>query len=197
MERYYSSVEMQVKELQEFHQDVQIGFEKITKIQEEKNKKIKSQPVLSYIDSLQERYQSIDDMFFCQDYMIDGVLYDFKKFRDKQQKQTEILFQNYDRGGIKQEDIVQILLNLMKNAKKVEKVSLHAAAIKNQLIISMTESATLPQLENSFGNLDGKARQKEIKKSLKRYLKKYDGIFYIIANPNEQNQKIIIGLRRN
>ena len=61
----------------------------------------------------------------------------------------------------------------------------------------MTESATLPQSENSFGDLDGKARRKEIKKSLKKYLKKYDGTFYIIATPHEQNQKIIIGLRRN
>ena len=129
--------------------------------------------------------------------MIDGVLCDFKNFRDKQQKQTEILFQNYDRGKIKQEDIVKILLSLMKRAREVENVSIHAAAIKNQLIISMTESATLPQSENSFGDLDGKARRKEIKKSLKKYLKKYDGTFYIIANPNEQNQKIIIGLRRN
>lgn len=197
MERYYLSVEMQVKELQEYHQDVQIGFEKITKMKEEKNKKIKSQSILSYIDSLQERYQSIDDMFFCQDYMIDGVLCDFKSFRDKQQKQTEILFQNYDRGKIKQEDIIQILLSLMKRAREVENVSIHAAAIKNQLIISMTESATLPQSEDSFGDLDGKARRKEIKKSLKKYLKKYDGTFYIIATPHEQNQKIIIGLRRN
>ena len=29
------------------------------------------------------------------------------------------------------------------------------------------------------------------------FVKKYDGTFYIIATPHEQNQKIIIGLRRN
>lgn len=197
MERYYSNVEIQVKELQEFRRDVQIGFEKITKMQGEKNKKRKSQAIHSYIEGLQEQYKSIDDIFFCSDYIIDGILCDFKINRDKQHKQTEILFQNYDRGKIKQEDIVQILLSLMEKAKEAENISLHAAAIKNQLIISMTEPATLLQSEKSFGNLDRKENRKEIKKSLKKYLKKYDGTFSIIANQNEQEQKLIIGLRRN
>ncbi len=138
MESYYSKVDTQIKELQEFRQDVEAGFEKIIKTEQDGTAKEKKQSMLAYIEHLQERYQLINNIFFCPDYIIDGLLCNFKASRDKQQQKTDILFQNYDRGKIKQEDIVQILLNLMNNTKEAEEVSLHVAAVKNQLILSVT-----------------------------------------------------------
>ena len=158
---------------------------------------------------MQERYQSINDIFFCSDYIVDGLLYDFKISRQKQQKKTDILFQNYDRGLIRQEDIVEILLSLMECGAQAEKISLHAAAMKNQLILCMTEqrlSKQLGQSNQEGGERDKKKRSgmdllivlvwKRLKRRLKKYLKKYDGTFYG-TDIQEDTQKIIIALRRN
>lgn len=127
---------------------------------------------------MQERYQSINDIFFCSDYIVDGLLYDFKISRQKQQKKTDILFQNYDRGLIRQEDIVEILLSLMECGAQAEKISLHAAAMKNQLILCMTEQRLSKQLGQSNQEGGERDKKKRLKRRLKKYLKKYDGTFY-------------------
>lgn len=194
MENYYSKVDTQIKELREFRQDVEAGFGKIIKIEKNGTKKEKQQSILSYIEHLQQRYQSINNIFFCQDYIVDGLLCDFKVSRDKQQRKTDILFQNYDRGKIKQEEIVQILLSLMNNTKEAEEVSLHAAAVKNQLILSLTVIMKYEKTASKTMN------------GINKYLRKYDGTLYVTETPIEQSdfiqgqavaQKIIIGLRRN
>ena len=221
MENYYSKVDAQIKELQEFRQDAEAGFGKIMKIEQNGTVKEKKQSLLAYIEHLQERYRSINNIFFCSDYIIDGLLCEFKASRDKQQRKTDILFQNYNRGKIKQEDIVQILLNLMKNTKEVEKVSLHAAAVKNQLILSFTVITKNAKATSTTMNSDVilsetkaekkrvffvKQKVKHIRKGINKYLKKYDGTLYVTETPTEQldykqgqnmAQKIIIGLRRN
>lgn len=194
MENYYSKVDTQIKELREFRQDVEAGFGEIIKIEKDGTKKEKQQSILSYIEHLQQRYQSINNIFFCQDYIVDGLLCDFKVSRDKQQRKTDILFQNYDRGKIKQEEIVQILLSLMNNTKEAEEVSLHAAAVKNQLILSLTVIMKYEKTASKTMN------------GINKYLRKYDGTLYVTETPIEQSdfiqgqavaQKIIIGLRRN
>lgn len=204
MEQYYSKVDSQVKELKQFHDEMNNGLEAIMSTEGNRNKKEKKQAVDFYIKSLQQRYQSIDDIFFCPDYAVDGLLYDFKTSRKKQHKKTDILFQNYDRGNIKQEDIAQILFILMDSISEAEEISLHAAVVKNQLILSITISA------NKENHLR-KDLKKYLKKHLKKYLKKYDGTLYITDNQKDRKeeskeesketqqviQTIIIGLRRN
>ena len=74
MESYYSKVDTQIKELQEFRQDVEAGFEKIIKTEQDGTAKEKKQSMLAYIEHLQERYQLINNIFFCPDYIIDGLL---------------------------------------------------------------------------------------------------------------------------
>lgn len=196
MESYYSKVTIQVNELQEFRQDVEEGFEEILKTKKAGSVKEKKQSVLAYVEHLQERYQSINDIFFCFDYIVDGLLYDFKISRQKQQKKTDILFQNYDRGLIRQEDIVEILLSLMECGAQAEKISLHAAAMKNQLILCMTEQRLSKQLGQSNQEGGERDKKKRLKRRLKKYLKKYDGTFYG-TDIQEDTQKIIIALRRN
>ena len=178
MESYYSKVTIQVNELQEFRQDVEEGFEEILKTKKAGSVKEKKQSVLAYVEHLQKRYQSINDIFFCFDYIVDGLLYDFKISRQKQQKKTDILFQNYDRGLIRQEDIVEILLSLMECGAQAEKISLHAAAMKNQLILCMTEQRLSKQLGQSNQEGGERDKKKRLKRRLKKYLKKYDGTFY-------------------
>lgn len=92
MESYYSKVTIQVNELQEFRQDVEEGFEEILKTKKAGSVKEKKQSVLAYVEHLQERYQSINDIFFCFDYIVDGLLYDFKISRQKQQRKQIFFF---------------------------------------------------------------------------------------------------------
>ena len=89
------------------------------------------------MDSLKTRYQSLNQLFFCEDYLVDGILTDFAAFCKQQEIEADILFQNYHRGNIQIEDIVDILLKFIKYAKIAGKVQLHVAAVKNQLIFSM------------------------------------------------------------
>ena len=64
MESYYSKVTIQVNELQEFHQDVEEGFEEILKTKKAGTVKEKKQSILAYVEHLQERYRSINNIFF-------------------------------------------------------------------------------------------------------------------------------------
>ena len=95
---------------------------------------------------------------------------------------------------------MQILFILMDSISEAEEISLHAAVVKNQLILSITISA------NKENHLR-KDLKKYLKNHLKKYLKKYDGTLYITDNQKDRKeesketqqviQTIIIGLRRN
>ena len=131
----------------------------------------------------------------------------------------------------------------MNNTKEAEEVSLHAAAVKNQLSLSLTvitknakaasitmnsETSETEMPETTATNSVAttmnpdtilsetkaekkrvsfeKQKVKHIRKSISKYLKKYDGTLYVTETPTEQLdsvqgqnmiQKISIGLRRN
>ena len=82
----------------------------------------------------------------------------------------------------------------MNNTKEAEEVSLHAAAVKNQLVLSLTVIMKYEKTASKTMN------------GINKYLRKYDGTLYVTETPIEQSdfiqgqavaQKIIIGLRRN
>ena len=84
----------------------------------------------------------------------------------------------------------------MECGAQAEKISLHAAAMKNQLILCMTEQRLSKQLGQSNQEGGERDKKKRLKRRLKKYLKKYDGTFYG-TDIQEDTQKIIIALRRN
>ena len=84
----------------------------------------------------------------------------------------------------------------MECGTQAEKISLHAAAMKNQLILCMTEQRLSKQLGQSYQEGEERDKKKRLKRRLKKYLKKYDGTFYN-TDIQEDTQKIIIALRRN
>ena len=141
-----------------------------------------------YIDNLKIRYQNLNQLFFCKDYLIDGILTDFAAFCRQQGIEVDILFQNYHRGNIQTEDVVDILLKLIKYAKNAEKVQLHAAAVKNQLIFFMKLT------EKSTGKNTEKTAIYIFKRIFKKYIKKYDGEIRLEKNGKEI--LFIMGLRR-
>ena len=204
MENYYKQVETQLKEIDEFKEVVEGALDELTDFSQNFSQKEKRKQVETYITNLKTRYQNLDQLFFCEDYLVDGILTDFAAFCRKQKIEADILFQNYHRGNIKSEDSVAILLKLIEYAKQAAKVKLHAAAIKNQLVYSVelqekviAESKAVSKEKSAVEKSEKLILQNEIKvspKAFKKYVKKYDGGVSI----ERENGKIriILGLKR-
>nr|WP_296191875.1 hypothetical protein [uncultured Anaerobutyricum sp.] len=179
MENYYKEIQHEIKELDDFKATVEGALDELTDLSSNLSQKEKKKQVKAYIDNLQTRYQNLNQLFFCEDYLVDGILTDFAAFCKQQQIEVDILFQNYHRGNIKSEDSIAILLKLIEYAKQAKKVKLHAAAIKNQLVYSVELQGT---------NLKVSPR------AFKKYVKRYDGGINVESRNGEM--RIILGLRR-
>lgn len=179
MENYYKEIQHEIKELDDFKATVEGALDELTDLGSNLSQKEKKKQVKAYIDNLQTRYQNLNQLFFCEDYLVDGILTDFAAFCKQQQIEADILFQNYHRGNIKSEDSIAILLKLIEYAKQAKKVKLHAAAIKNQLVYSVELQGT---------NLKVSPR------AFKKYVKRYDGGINVESRNGEM--RIILGLRR-
>ena len=184
MENYYREIQQEIKELGDFKASVEGALGDLADLSSNLSQKEKKEQVKTYLDSLKTRYQSLNQLFFCEDYLIDGILTDFAAFCKQQEIEADILFQNYHRGNIQIEDIVDILLKFIKYAKIAGKVQLHVAAVKNQLIFSMKLT------EKNMG----KTAIYISKRLFKKYIKKYDG--EIQLEKNNEEVSVIMGLKR-
>ena len=197
MDNYYRKVQQEIKELGDFKATLEGTLDHLTDVSSSLPQKEKKKRVQAYIDSLKTRYKNLNQFFFCEDYLTDGILTDFAAFCKHQGIHADILFQNYHRGNIKSGDSIAILLKLIEYAKQADRVTLHATVIKNQLIYSM-------ELQN--GEIpEGRTLQEErkvipeneiniSKRAFKKYIKKYDGGMNI--EKNEGKIRMILGLRR-
>lgn len=188
MENYYREIQQEIKALDDFKASVEGTLDELTDLSNDFSQKEKKKQIKVYIDNLKIRYQNLNQLFFCKDYLIDGILTDFAAFCRQQGIEVDILFQNYHRGNIQTEDVVDILLKLIKYAKNAEKVQLHAAAVKNQLIFFMKLT------EKSTGKNTEKTAIYIFKRIFKKYIKKYDGEIRLEKNGKEI--LFIMGLRR-
>lgn len=187
VENYYQNIQHDIKELDDFKIMVEGALDELTSLTDNLSQKEKKQKINSYIGKIKTRYQNLDQHFFCEDYLTDGILTEFAAFCKQEGIEADILFQNYHRGNIKQEDSIAILLKLIEYAKQAGKVKLHAAAMKNQLVYSM-------ELEEKAA---GRKTENEIvipKKAFKKYVRKYDG--EISIEKREKAVRIILGLSR-
>lgn len=187
VENYYQNIQHDIKELDDFKITVEGALDELTSLTDNLSQKEKKQKINSYIGKLKTRYQNLDQYFFCEDYLTDGILTEFAVFCKQEGIEADILFQNYHRGNIKQEDSIAILLKLIEYAKQAGKVKLHAAAMKNQLVYSM-------ELEEKVA---GRKTENEIvipKKVFKKYVRKYDG--EISIEKRERTVRVILGIRR-
>ena len=179
MENYYSEIQNQIKELKDFDVNVKSVLNEITDFNQKVSQKESKKYIRQYIEELRLRYQNMNQLFFCDDYLVDGILTDFAAFCKQQQIKADILFQNYHRGNIKSEDSIAILLKLIEYAKQTKKVKLHAAAVKNQLVYSMELQGTNVKISPRV---------------FRKYVKRYDGGINIESKDGKT--RIILGLRR-
>lgn len=170
--------------LDTFKEIIEGALDELTNQDKKFSQKEKKKQIRQYIENLEERYQSLNQLFFCEDVFIDGILADFAVYCKKKNIEADILFQNYHRGNISREDSVSILLKLVSYAKQAAKVKLHAAAIKNQLVYSV-------ELQE---NMASENEIKISKRDFKKYVKKYDGKINI--EREGERIRIILGLKR-
>lgn len=142
--------------------------------------KRKKQKYKYYIEELKERYNHLNQYFFCKDYLVDGILSDFVQICNQKGIETDILFQNYHRGRISEEDVMEILLQLMEYGKQADAVKLHGTVIKNQLVI-------LLELKTEHKSI------KFNKKDFKRYITQYEGGIYL--EREDEKISVVVGLQ--
>ena len=131
---------------------------------------------------------------FCDDYAVDAVLSCFAEYCRKQGIRTDILFQEYRRKKIEEEDVIFLLNKILEwgvkaaggsvheEKEQIPWISLHVATVRNQMIFSLI--ATCPEPD--------RIRKNKLKRSLRSCLKKYDGIMDIDLNHGKM--ELILGL---
>lgn len=179
MEEYYSQIQSQAGELEKIQNEMNIKLDELFD-GSLLSKKEKQQKYKYYIGELKERYNHLNQYFFCRDYLVDGILSDFVQTCNQKGVETDILFQNYHRGRISEEDVMGILLQLMEYGKKAEGVKLHGTVIKNQLVI-------LLELKTQHNSVKFK------KKDFKRYIMQYEGGIYL--EKEEKKFSVVVGLQ--
>ena len=157
MEEYYSQIQNQAGELEEIQNEMAVKLDELSNLSVS-SKKEKKQKYRYYIEELKERYNHLNQK---------GI-------------ETDILFQNYHRGRISEEDVMEILLQLMEYGKQADAVKLHGTVIKNQLVI-------LLELKTEHKSI------KFNKKDFKRYITQYEGGIYL--EREDEKISVVVGLQ--
>lgn len=179
MEEYYSQIQNQAGELEEIQNEMAVKLDELSNLSVS-SKKEKKQKYRYYIEELKERYNHLNQYFFCKDYLVDVILSDFVQICNQKGIETDILFQNYHRGRISEEDVMEILLQLMEYGKQADAVKLHGTVIKNQLVI-------LLELKTEHKSI------KFNKKDFKRYITQYEGGIYL--EREDEKISVVVGLQ--
>lgn len=141
-----------------------------------------------YLKHLQTEYDSIQAGIYCNDWMVDAVLYcQLERIRN-QGGETECSCQGYERGSIAEQDLAQILYQLLERGngiveKETLKISFRMTAVTNQIFI------VLSVLEGQEGKV---GRRNPGFNWMKPYLKKYDGMVSMEGKGNRQKIRIIL-----
>lgn len=139
-----------------------------------------------YLKNLREQYARLNDIFYCNDFVVDSVLRDFVESCHKRNIHTEILFHEYERGEVAAEDIAAILSCMLDDIlpifpaypdkgqtvnKENQMIRVQGGLVRNQLIFSVMA------IRKDGNELIHKILIK--KKNFYPWLKKYHGMVYI------------------
>lgn len=154
---------------------------------------INQEKLWRYMWNLKEKYEAIQTGFYCNDWLVDGILYSMNRFCRENGMKVTFSFQTYDRGEIAEEDITEIIYQLLTYGAKESllckkgesesedsqlRLSLQAAAVKNQLI-----------LNGSFYSVKSpKKLERELKRKLSIKITPYDGQIAVFDKEGEEKQ---------
>lgn len=119
--------------------------------------------ILRYLDDLRNEYQNISAGMYCQDWMVDAVLYTQIRAAKEHGIEVDCNVQGYQRGAASQERLAQLLFTLFEFGIK-----------ENEKLQEQAKRYLHVKLQNVVGNLavcfevasEGKRRGKKIRKML-------------------------------
>ena len=79
---------------------------------------INQEKLWRYMRDLKEKYEAIQTGIYCNDWLVDGVLYSMSRFCREHGMKIIFSFQTYDRGKIAEEDIAEIIYQLLTYGAK-------------------------------------------------------------------------------
>lgn len=116
-------------------------------IENEEMKGFSREKLWNYMENLKEKYEAIQAGIYCNDWLVDGVLYHMAEFCRENGIAASFHFQKYDRGYISEEDISEIIYQLLaygvreslrcrEEKRDSRSLFLQAEAVRNQLILN-------------------------------------------------------------
>ena len=195
MENYLQALKHQIITMESNQENSQI--DQISRIAEQIKQgeisEINQEKLWRYMRDLKERYEAIQTGIYCNDWLVDGILYSMNRFCRENGMKVTFSFQTYDRGEIAEEDIAEIIYQLLTYGAKESlickkgesesedfrlRLSLQAAAVKNQLI-----------LNGSFYSVKSpKKLERELKRKLSIKITPYDGQIAVFDKEGEEKQ---------
>ena len=195
MEDYYDDFQKQLRQMEEHYDEMSTDMEKLQKMETflQGNHSIdenhtNTQWVKKYLATLKDRYDELKPLFFCDDYAVDATLNRFAEKCRQENIKTDILFQEYQRGNMDEEDVIQIIHKLRDYGLQIansedsgsenKEIQLHVGSVKNQLIFSMSATCATPVPVR--------------KRDFRTWIKKYDGM--MVSEQTDGTQTILLGV---
>lgn len=167
----YSAVALQVEQMEQAHKEINEQMQAIMSLPEDEIQR--TEAVEQFIRGLKQQSKAILQGMFCDSWFLDAVLcYQMMRCKEKQ-IDADFRLQEYRKGDVREENLAEVINYLLESVlegKGVEKVSLHVAYIKGQLVLVLTGDGTNVEIS---------------KRKIRRYMKGYQ----TVINKNIMNRK--------
>ncbi len=142
LKAHYIILQQQIRHIERSRARNNEKMEKILQMQEE----WQGEGLENYLKDLKRQYEDIAAGMYCSDWAVDAMLTNLAAACRKKGIRPDFLFQKYDSGKIREEDILQIIGSLgetaIRQSSRGDVVKLRAEAVKNQLVFRCIFSGT-------------------------------------------------------
>lgn len=168
LKAHYMILQQQIRHIERSRARNNEKMEKILQMQEE----WRGEGLENYLKDLRRQYENIAAGIYCSDWAVDAMLTNLAAACRKKEIQPDFQFQKYDRGEIREEDILQLLRSLGEAAIRAsgegDAIRLQAAVVKNQLVLTcmcpagkkISEKDHRELLEKYQGNFQSSVKEK-------------------------------------
>ena len=167
LESHYTSLRKQMQNMEQCQRIIDSQMKEI-----EKGKTISEGQAASYLESLRKEYSKLRAGMYCNDWIVDAVLYCESEKARSQGIGVECSLMNYDRGKIPEYDLARLLYWLLdygirvnqdmeKETKKGKQILLRMGTVRDCLAIELDTAAgkkktpSYKQLRSSVKACDG------------------------------------------
>ena len=184
MESHYASIQTQILKMESCQRLIDAQMKEI-----ENSKELSKGKTSAYLEQLKQNYNEIRAGMYCDDWKVDAVLYCQSDVARKQGIDVTYHLEEYNRGGITQEELVHILVQLfefgIKANQKVKegiekKISLKMGGVLNRFVI---EFITTVESGDRLSH-----------RKLQKCIKEYRGD--LVTEKRKNETKFLIALKR-